>query len=53
MPRLTKRRIDALPAREKEYFVWDDTLKSFGARVYPSVSAIRRLIRRVQELLSQ
>ena len=36
MPRLTKRRIDALPAREKEYFVWDDTLKGFGARVYPN-----------------
>ncbi|MCY4560279.1 MAG: tyrosine-type recombinase/integrase [Chloroflexi bacterium] len=36
MPRLTKRRIDALPAQEKEYFVWDETLKGFGARVYPN-----------------
>lgn len=36
MPRLTKRRIDALPARQKEYFVSDDTLKGFGARVYPN-----------------
>ena len=36
MPRLTKRHIDALPAREKEYFVWDDQLKGFGARVYPN-----------------
>ena len=36
MPRLTKRYIDALPAREKEYFVWDDQLKGFGTRVYPN-----------------
>ena len=36
MPRLTKRHIDALPARDKEYFVWDDQLKGFGARVYPN-----------------
>ena len=36
MPKLTKRHIDALPACEKEYFVWDDTLKGFGARVYPN-----------------
>ena len=36
MPRLTKRQIDALPARDKEYFVWDDQLKGFGARVYPT-----------------
>ena len=36
MPKLTKRYIDALPIREKEYFVWDDALKGFGARVYPN-----------------
>ena len=36
MPRLTKRHVDGLPARDKEYFVWDDTLKGFGARVYPN-----------------
>ena len=36
MPRLTKRHIDVLPAREKECFVWDDQLKGFGARVYPN-----------------
>ena len=36
MPRLTKRHIDALPSREKEYFVWDDRLKGFGVRVYPN-----------------
>ena len=36
MPKLTKRHIDALPAREKEYFVWDTQLKGFGVRVYPN-----------------
>ena len=36
MPKLSKRHIDALPARDKEYFVWDDKLKGFGARVYPN-----------------
>lgn len=36
MPKLTKRHIDMLPAKDKEYFVWDDTLKGFGARVYPN-----------------
>ena len=36
MPGLTKRRIDTLPASEKEYFVWDDRLKGFGVRVYPN-----------------
>ena len=36
MPRLTKRHIDALPPREREYFVWDDQLKGFGIRVYPN-----------------
>ena len=29
MPKLTRRRVDALPAAEKEYFVWDDQLKGF------------------------
>lgn len=36
MPKLTKRHIDNLVPREKEYFVWDDQLKGFGARVYPN-----------------
>ena len=36
MPRLTKRYIEALAARDKEYFIWDDQLKGFGARVYPN-----------------
>ena len=36
MPKLTKRYVENLPVREKEYFVWDDILKGFGARVYPN-----------------
>ena len=36
MPKLTKRYVDNLPVHEKEYFVWDDILKGFGARVYPN-----------------
>ena len=36
MPRLTKRHVDTLPPREKEYFVWDDQLKGFGVRIYPN-----------------
>ncbi|GAB6052037.1 site-specific integrase [Magnetospira thiophila] len=36
MPHLTKKFIDALPVKEKEYFVWDDQTKGFGVRVYPN-----------------
>jgi hypothetical protein len=36
MPKLTKRKIDAAEIREKEYFIWDDTLPGFGLRVLPS-----------------
>ncbi len=36
MARLTKRRIDALKPREREYVVWDGELPGFGARVRPS-----------------
>ncbi len=36
MPKLTKRKIDAAEAQEKEYFIWDDTLPDFGLRVLPS-----------------
>ena len=38
----TKRRIDALPAREKEYFVWDDQLKARGQGVPQRWQALRR-----------
>lgn len=36
MPRLTKRYLDSLPLKEKEYFIWDDQIKGFGVRVYPN-----------------
>lgn len=36
MPKLTKRAIDALSPREKAYVVFDDELKGFGVRVFPS-----------------
>ena len=36
MARLTKRVVDALVPREREYVVWDDELKGFGCRVQPS-----------------
>lgn len=34
--RLTKRAIDQLPARAKDYFVWDATVPRFGVRVWPT-----------------
>ncbi len=36
MPRITKRTVDAVKAREREYVLWDDDLKGFGVRVHPS-----------------
>jgi integrase len=36
MPKLTKRCVDALLARSKDTFVWDDELKGFGVRVLTS-----------------
>lgn len=36
MAKLTKRMIDALEARDKDYFAWDDELPGFGVRVWPS-----------------
>ncbi|WP_459455346.1 tyrosine-type recombinase/integrase [Rhizobium sp. No.120] len=36
MAKLTKRKIDALEARDKDYFEWDDELSGFGVRVWPS-----------------
>ncbi|MEQ8509271.1 MAG: site-specific integrase [Rhodospirillaceae bacterium] len=35
MARLTKRTLDSLKAKTKDYFVWDDELKGFGVRVSP------------------
>jgi len=34
--KLTKRQIDALPIREKDYFEWDDELSGLGIRVWPT-----------------
>ncbi|HZG28323.1 MAG TPA: site-specific integrase, partial [Ensifer sp.] len=34
--KLTKRIIDGLEARDKDYFEWDDELPGFGVRVWPS-----------------
>ena len=36
MPRITKRAVDALVAREREYMLWDHDIKGFGVRVHPS-----------------
>lgn len=36
MTKLTKRTIDALEARDKDYFEWDDDLAGFGVRVWPT-----------------
>jgi len=33
---ITKRRVDALKAADREYFVWDRDLKGFGLRVQPT-----------------
>ena len=36
MSRITKRAVDALTAREREYMLWDRDIKGFGVRVHPS-----------------
>ncbi len=36
MTNLTKRHIESLTPTDKEYFIWDDQVKGFGVRVYPS-----------------
>lgn len=36
MPKITKRSVDAAVPADKEFFLWDDELKGFGLRVYPS-----------------
>ncbi len=36
MPRLSKKLVDALKPKPKDYFVWDDQVKGFGVRVKPS-----------------
>ncbi|MDX0409236.1 DUF4102 domain-containing protein [Sinorhizobium medicae] len=36
MAKLTKKVVDGLEAREKDYFEWDDELPGFGVRVWPT-----------------
>lgn len=36
MPKLTKRQIEALEIKDKDYFVWDSELSGFGIRVFPT-----------------
>lgn len=36
MAKITKRSVDAAVPHEREFFLWDDELKGFGLRVYPS-----------------
>ena len=36
MGRITKKAVDALTAREREYMLWDSDIKGFGVRVHPS-----------------
>ncbi len=36
MATLTKREVDQLEPRDREYFAWDDRIKGFGVRVIPS-----------------
>ena len=36
MGRITKKTVDALTARQREYMLWDADLKGFGVRVHPS-----------------
>jgi integrase len=36
MPKITKRHVDSLKPRKKDYFVWDDDLPGFGIRVWAS-----------------
>lgn len=36
MAKITKRSVDAAAAGEREFFIWDEELRGFGLRVYPS-----------------
>ena len=36
MVKITKRAVDAAIPTDKEFFLWDDELKGFGLRIYPS-----------------
>ena len=36
MTRITRKTVDALSAREREYMLWDSDVRGFGVRVHPS-----------------
>ena len=36
MPRLTKRIVDAAPAKSAAYFLWCSELPGFGVRIFPT-----------------
>lgn len=36
MPKLTKRFVDSLKARDRDYVIWDDEMPGFGLRVFIS-----------------
>ncbi len=36
MAKITKRSVDAAAPSDKEFFIWDEELKGFGLRIYPS-----------------
>jgi integrase len=48
MPKLTKRRVDAIVAGPRPREVWDDELKGFGVRVHPTGRKVFIVMTRVQ-----
>ena len=36
MFKLTKRAVEGLETRDRDYFIWDSDMRGFGLRVYPS-----------------
>lgn len=44
MTRITKKTVDALSARDREYMLWDGDIKGFGVRVHPSGRKVLSLI---------
>jgi integrase len=36
MPKITKRTVDATAPADKDVFIWDDEIKGFGLKVFPS-----------------
>ena len=53
MPQLTKAWIDKSAPKAKDYIIWDDIVKGFGCRVYPTKKPLYTVTahRRTRELL--